>query len=94
MVDPAALAPRAEQDQLEACSWLYLEDHRNHIPALEGACAWKCPAEAKGLGKGTAVDRRATCKVITLPRKAQSVGNGKKGSVSKRNTEKCGLRRF
>lgn len=70
-----------------------LKASRNQDPALQGAPAWKRHPEAKGLGKGTAGDRRATDKVTTLPRKAQSVGNGKKGSVSKRNREKCGLRR-
>lgn len=68
-----------------------LKASRNQDPALQGAPAWKRHPEAKG--KGTAGDRRATDKVTTLPRKAQSVGNGKKGSVSKRNKEKCGLRR-
>lgn len=55
---------------------------RNKVPALQGAPAWKRLPETKGLGKSTPEDKRDTCKVITLPRNAQSAGNGKKGSVS------------
>lgn len=59
-----------------------LKTTRNKVPAFQEAPAWKCLPETKGLGKSTPEDRRDICKVITLPRNAHSVGNGKKGSVS------------
>lgn len=65
----------------------------NQVPALAGAPAWKCLRKAKGLDEGTAVGRKATCEVLILPGKAQTVGNGRKGSVRKRKREKCGVRR-
>ena len=66
---------------------------RNQVPALAGAPVWKCLPEAKGLGEGTAVDGKVTCKVVRLPGKAQTVESVKKGSVSKSKREKRGLRR-
>lgn len=59
---------------------------------VEGASAWKCLPEAKVLGKAVVVDRKASCRDVIFPGKAQTVGNGKKGSVSKRKRENCGLR--
>lgn len=92
-----AVAPRPGQDTLGlvtgACSWLCTEDHREPRPSSGRCPAWKCLSKAKSLGKGTAVDRKAICKVIILPGKSQTVGNGKKGRVSRRTREKLGLRR-
>lgn len=70
-----------------------LKTTKNQVPAPAGAPAWKCLPEAKGLGKGTAVDKRAMCRVIIFPGKAWTVGNGKKGNVSMRKREKHGLMR-
>lgn len=70
-----------------------LKTTRNKVPALVGAPAWKCLPEAKGLSEVTAVDGKATFKVIIFLGKTQTVGNGKEGSVSKTKREKHGLRR-
>lgn len=51
---------------IEVCSWLCAETTGSQISALAGNPAWKCLSVAKGLGEGTAVDRKASCRDLVF----------------------------
>lgn len=96
--DPAALAPKAERDQLDLVtvalsSWLCLEDHQEPGPSFARSMCLEMSSWGKRSGQRHNWGQKGHMPVhIILSRKAQSMGNGKKYSVSKRNREKCGLR--